>query len=490
MTSGFLKDLKSFFLENKNTKQTLVKNTFWLTFSSIISKVVKYFLIIYAARILRVEEYGTFNFALAFVALFNIFADLGISTLISRETAKEKEVGLSIAPAFTLKLILTFIALVLIILSSFLVPQTDQIKLVIFLVAGFTLLNGLSNFLYNCFYGRQEMQYQTLTEIIEALVTTILGIYLISLISRAYLLGIAYFIGGISGFVTIFIIFRRRFDSVLQFKIDFPEWKKIINWSWALALTGIFAAIYTNTDSIMLGFWRLFDQIGYYNAAQKIISLAIMPAGWIITAFLPTLTKASLSDRDRTQKIFDYQTILLFLIAVPIVIGGYILTNGLITRIYGINYRPAILAFRILIIMVITVYFSLSLSNILFVYNQQKKAFWVSLGSALLNIPLNALLIPRYGFYGAAIATVVTAFTTLFFLIYLTQRFTPIRIFSRALIKYTLIVLLAAILMGIILLFGNRYTVNVFLKITIGTIVYIATLIGYLLLNRNKIISV
>ncbi|MGC8944476.1 MAG: oligosaccharide flippase family protein, partial [Minisyncoccia bacterium] len=164
---SILPQIKSFFFENKNTKQIIVKNTFWLTISSIFSKLVKYFLIIYAARLLNVTEYGYFNFAVSFAALFAVFADLGISSLISRDLAKEKETEIKIPAIFTLKLILVIASFLLIVLASFFAPQSNKLQGAIILMAVFVTINSLSNFLYNCFYGREEMQYQTITEIIE-----------------------------------------------------------------------------------------------------------------------------------------------------------------------------------------------------------------------------------------------------------------------------------------------------------------------------------
>ena len=304
-----LQHLRSNLLDNKTTRQTVAKNTFWLTFSLVASKIIKYFLIIYAARFLGATEYGTFNFSMSFVALFAIFADLGINTLTSREVAKERELKVKIPAIFTLKLIISLVTFLAIAIISFLVPQTEKIKTAIWLMAGFTLVNGISNFLYNCFYGKQEMQYQTITEIVEALVCTVLGIYFISQNPHAYSLASAYVISALVGFIVIAFIFKRKFGNTLKLSVDKKEWKRVLALAWPLALSGIFATIYTNTDSTILGFWKLFAQVGYYNAAQKIIALAVLPAGLVATAFFPVLSKHSETDTSKTQRVFDYQNI-------------------------------------------------------------------------------------------------------------------------------------------------------------------------------------
>ncbi|MGC8851903.1 MAG: flippase [Minisyncoccia bacterium] len=484
---SILPQIKSFFFENKNTKQIIVKNTFWLTISSIFSKLVKYFLIIYAARLLNVTEYGYFNFAVSFAALFAVFADLGINSLISRDLAKEKETEIKIPAIFTLKLILVIASFLLIVLASFFAPNSNLLQKAIILMAVFVTINSLSNFLYNCFYGKEEMQYQTITEITENGTATVLGIYLLLHLPYATTLTFAYAVSAIVGFVVIFILFIKRFGQILKLKIDVQEWRRVFSLSWPLALSSIFALIYTYTDTVMLGFWKLFEQIGYYNASQKIIALAIFPATLIITAFLPTFSRFSETDKQKAQTIFYYQNLTLLAIALPIVFGGYILANGLIIHIYGINYSPAILSLRILLLMVGISYLSVSLGNTLFIYNQQKKAFWAYFSSAFLNVPLNALLIPRYGFYGAAVATVITSFIGVLVLIYLVKRFTPLKLFNFSFFKYFVIILLATILMSMVLLLGAKYNLNVFLKVLGGGLIYFAIIGVFLLIHKKAI---
>ncbi|MFA5441747.1 MAG: flippase [Candidatus Paceibacterota bacterium] len=484
---SFTKNLKNFLLENQTTKQTIVKNTFWLTASSVFSKLFKYFLLIYAARLLGVIQYGYFNFAMSFAALFAVFSDLGISSIISRDLAKDKETEIKIPAIFTLKLLLVISSFLLIVFASFFAPNSSLLQKAIILMAIFVTLNSLSSFLYSCFYGREEMQYQTITEITENGMATVLGIYLLLHLPQATTLSFAYAVSAIVGFVVIFILFSKRFGRILKLQIDIKEWQRVFSLSWPLALSGIFALIYTYTDTVMLGFWKVFEQIGYYNAAQKIIALAIFPAALIITAFLPAFSRYSETDKQKTQTIFHYQNLVLLALAFPIVCGGYILANGLILHFYGANYLPAVLALKILLLMAGISYFSTSLGYALFVFNQQKKAFWAYLIGALLNVPLNAFLIPKYGFYGAAIATVITAFITFLVLVYLVKRNTPLKLINWFFIKYLLIIILATALMSLVLVFGAKYNFNVVLKVLGGGLVYLVIIGGFLLKSKDII---
>ena len=84
-------DIKELLLENKTIKQTLFKNTFWLGVGTGTGKFLKLILTIYIARILGAAEYGKLTFALAFISVFLLFADLGLDEIVVREFSRQKE---------------------------------------------------------------------------------------------------------------------------------------------------------------------------------------------------------------------------------------------------------------------------------------------------------------------------------------------------------------------------------------------------------------
>ena len=111
--------LKTFLFNNSGTKQTILKNTFWLSLSLGISKFLGLVLLIYAAKILGAEEYGKFTFSLAFVSLFVVFYGLGLPYIIIREFSRVEEKKQKFYSIISLQLLLAVISFFLILLSSF-----------------------------------------------------------------------------------------------------------------------------------------------------------------------------------------------------------------------------------------------------------------------------------------------------------------------------------------------------------------------------------
>jgi len=72
-------------------RKSVAHNTIWLTGSLVAQKVLSFVYFAIIARQLGVEETGLYVFALAFTALFGIFADFGLTPVVIREVAKERD---------------------------------------------------------------------------------------------------------------------------------------------------------------------------------------------------------------------------------------------------------------------------------------------------------------------------------------------------------------------------------------------------------------
>ncbi len=160
-------NIKTFLFNNLSAKQTIFKNTFWLTISTVTNKLLSLALIIYAARILGAEGYGKFTFAIAFSSLLMIFSDFGLSAIVNREFAREKEIprqGSGQAKEefysiISLKILLVFGTFLLILLASFFIVPAKDTQMIILILALFLLMNSLIGICYSFFHARQSMEY-------------------------------------------------------------------------------------------------------------------------------------------------------------------------------------------------------------------------------------------------------------------------------------------------------------------------------------------
>ena len=77
------------------TARRIYKNTLYLGAAEIVSKILQFVVMLYAARLLSKENFGKFSFALSLSLIAIVLADLGINSLLIREISRnKKEVGI------------------------------------------------------------------------------------------------------------------------------------------------------------------------------------------------------------------------------------------------------------------------------------------------------------------------------------------------------------------------------------------------------------
>ena len=469
-------EIKSLFFGNKTVKQTIFKNTFWLAIGMSINKLLGFVLFIYIARILGATEYGKFSFALAFISLFGVFQDFGISTIVTREFAKEGEKEEEFHSLISLEILLSIVAFILILFSSFFVTAEPDIRRAILILALYSSFNSMIGFFYSFFQARQKMEYQTWSTVTQSLLVTILGIFVLFRFPSVENLSYVYLIASLVTLIFVLILFNIKVFN-LRVSWSGSVWRKFLTMSWPLVLASLFGALYSYIDSIMLGYWKMITETGWYNAAYRIIYVALIPMGLISGSFYPVLSKFFKESKEKLQKIWDYQFELMILFALPLVVGGIALAPKIIYYFYSSSFSPSILALQILIVMAGLVFLCRPFSDVMIASHQQKITFWITFFGALTNVLLNLFLIPKYKLYGAAVATVITYIVFLLMSIGLIAKFTPIRIPYLKFLSIFILAGLSSVLMYFVITQQTIYNLNIFLSIAIGALVYIISLL-------------
>ena len=117
--------------------KSIFANTSWLTVSQIVTSICAFLWTIIIARYIGVSDYGIVSFAISFITLIAIVMDLGMSTYITREIAKHKNLlSKYFNNIFPFKLIL---AIFLFILSALILVLMGYSDLTIIVTMIFTV---------------------------------------------------------------------------------------------------------------------------------------------------------------------------------------------------------------------------------------------------------------------------------------------------------------------------------------------------------------
>ncbi|WP_133126471.1 flippase, partial [Vibrio breoganii] len=193
-----------------------------------------------------------------------------------------------------------------------------------------------------------------------------------------------------------------------------PWAKYLMGEAWPLILASALYIVFTKIDQIMLGELVGSESVGIYAAAVKISEGWYFVPGMIATSLYPLMLKAKKRSRksyiDITQQLLNVMVLIAVLAAV--FIG--IISSNLINLTFGQYYSESA---NILIAHIWGGVF-IAIGGVSYRYliaeGLQKYSFYRALFGAIVNICLNLFLIPRYGATGAAVATVLSQFMTLY----------------------------------------------------------------------------
>ncbi|MDO8557250.1 MAG: flippase [Candidatus Jorgensenbacteria bacterium] len=445
---------------------------FWLTFSQIVSRLIRAVIIIYAARVLGAAEYGIFSYALGLASFFTIFADIGIGQILTREVSQKPEkASLYFSTAFWIKAMLLFGTSLLILFAAPHFSKLEAATALLPFVAFLVVFDNLREFSNTFFRAKEKMEYEGITTVLMNISITAFGFIAISISATASSFALSYVASTGAGFLAAAFILREEFFHVIK-NFDRSLIRPLLRSAWPIALTSLLGAFMLNVDIIILGWLRTAAEIGYYSAGQKVVQVLYTIPSIITSALFPALSRAvSAHDPKKVASIMEKGAAAIFLLAFPLATGGIVLGKPIILFLYGAEYLPGAAVFQILISTVLVVFPGMLLGNLILAYDRQKSvAVYVALTS-IGNVVLDVLLLPLLGIAGVALSTLAVQIMYNIFLWNLAKKIN----FFRALfhIRKSFI---ASVLMGIVAYFLNRLGFHVLITIAASGAAYLICL--------------
>ena len=454
------------------TAQKIAFGTGFIIASRLVSKVLGLISIFLLARYLGVDNFGNYSLVITFVSFFLFMNDLGVSAVFIRGISSEKstqDAGVLLGDATSLKLLLSFIAIAGTIVFAFVFSYPYEIILLIAIFSATHLFGSLTTIYTGFLQARMKMFEVALLELF------LYVFYLVSLLAVIFLgkgLQELLFLYVISTAITMFLawFYSRKHISV-KFRINLNAWKQLLNEGWPFAMTSLFIALYNRVDILMLSKMATAADIGKYSASFRLTeALAIIPGALSLVLF-PVMSKYHKESKEVLISIHRFAFKYLAYLFVPIAFGATFLSSRIIFWIYGNEFLGtdtyaslAILSWSALFLFMNLI--SMNLLNAMFM---EKKTMSIILFGIFFNVALNFLLIPKYGFVGAAFTTLLTEIALFFIFIYMIFRSVykvQLTVFIRPLVS--------GVIMGVAVV--NLAFLNIIPLIALGAVVYFAAL--------------
>lgn len=396
-------------LEGRNNLQNILANTGWLFADRIIRMGVGLFVGVWIARYMGPEQFGVYNYAIVFVAMFSALSNLGLDGIvvrnIVRDPASKDEI---LGTAFFLKFaggIITMLVSVGAILS---LRSGDRVTCWLVGITAIGAIFQAFDTIDFWFQSQVKSKYTVYVRNAAFLIITFVKIILImtrsSLISFACA-GLAEIVLGTIGLV---VTYRFHGYYLKKWQISLRYAKELLADSWPLILSGLAVGLFMKIDQVMLRELVGSESAGIYSAATRISEVWYFIPAVIVSSVSPSIIEAKKMSEGlyyhRLQKLFNLIAGLAFAIAIPITF----LSRPLVLLLFGESYAAAspILAIHIWA----TLFYFLGIAqgpwNI--TEGLMNLSLQRTLITAMVNIILNLILIPLYAGIGAAISTVTS----------------------------------------------------------------------------------
>lgn len=446
-----------------------------------------------------VEGYGQYTAIYEYLAFFAVIADMGIYTLAVREMSENKErVGELFGNIYALRLVLVIALMIIAAGAVFFIPRYQESSIPLGVVLAsisvlFTMLHGTISSLYQVLY---KMGYVMLTQVLGKLVmlgyvvftitylTPVMGV---SVDQGFYQLLIAGVVGNGIMFFWLYTNSSRHVEWTLQW--DSAFWKKFIIEALPYGLALILNTIYFRVDSLLLTLLHDdgFAQVGLYGVAMRMLeAISVIPV-YFMNSVLPIMSAATAKRGGELLKILNASFVFLLAIVMPMFVGGVIFAKEIILLVSTTDYVSAEnygsdVALQILFIALFFTFFNTLLGYVLVAKRQQSKLLWINAFGAMFNLIANILVIPQWGFIGAAFTSVLSEFVVIILLLGVTQ--TWLLLWKNLI--YILKISFSAALMGVVVFLGQQYTtVYWLLFVVVGAFVYGVNIVVLGVMNED-----
>ena len=392
--------------------QLIAKNVTFLLGGRILSDAAGMLLFVVLSQKYGPSGIGIYAYGFALAGIAYAVVNLGLEEFIIREYARDssgvRRQMFNTAVSFQSLLSILTLALVALI-SRWNAPSLDAWVTIILLTV-FQICMAFSRTFFAPLHAAQKMMIPAITELLSRIAGISIVIILIFFISPS--LAVAIIPLPVSAI--ILLIFSIYSAQSLTVKIDlFLSYKllrKLILSTWPFAASVIVFHVYARIDLIMVTSFLGEETTGIYAPCLKILEITSIPLFFIGLAFYPLLTKFFSKHEDALPSILIDFGIALLVASFFIAWCLFFIAPLAITPLLGAEFSEAIPFIQMMSFFSILMACEAFCVRILWAAERQVSRVKIQAIGTLLNIVLNALLLPRIGILGAIIATAISSF--------------------------------------------------------------------------------
>jgi len=405
-----------------------MKNFAWSFLNTFLSKGFSFVFSIILGNLLLPEELGVFlTFVLVLSYFVTIFSfNLGGGIVHKLNNSREAEyrnhyfsAGLMLMAGFSLFACFLFLMVQDLILQAFNISNATNI---FFMIIGLIPLYMFREYLNRVLQADLKFKRLTVINLISVITQVLVTVFLIY--QGKGIAGVIYglYAGAIVGLFSLIPLFIPNYKLIFN-RHTFSSSRKLVRFSGLIFAGSIAVLLDKRIDMLFVAHFLDAESLAVYNYALKFSLLFLLIGNSISKVTYPKLSQSFSNDSEEgINRLFnfslDFSFLLLSVLSMVILFNADFIVDTLLPSYY-------LKAVPFLLILFIGVIPKAVVSSVGTIFTAKgipsisAKINWLMLG---MNIILNLLLIPRFGLYGAAIATSASFFLKPFILFYLIKK--------------------------------------------------------------------
>lgn len=383
---------------------SLKKNYALNSFLSLVNILYPLLTLTYASRVIGPIGMGRFYFATSLTAYFLMLAGLGIPVYGAREIAKVRHsqdaLNRTFSELFLLNAISSLVSGFCFLIVAFSVPRFHQDARLFAALSSLIFLNLFTvDFIFMGMENYKNIAWRSFISKVSSL-----PILFIWVKSPADLLTYAgWTIASVSLYNLLAIWSCRK---IVRPSFSGLNLRRHARPLFILTATVAMVSIYTNLDSVLLGFMVGPEKVGLYNTALKISRILVVAVSSTGMVFMPRITHYVNNDmHEEFEALASKSLSFICMLSLPTAMFMISSAPEIISLVFGNKFLDASLAMRITAPLVIIIGFTNVIGMQILFSKGQEKIILFSVGvAALVSVALNLILIPRFGQNGSAAA--------------------------------------------------------------------------------------
>lgn len=454
-------------------QKSLARNSIYNIIYTTVNILFPFATSIYVSRILLPAGVGKVVAAQNIASYFVTFAALGLPSYGVREFAKIREDSNKRNKLFTELLLLNIISTTLAVIAFFLLVVCNagfNGEWSLYAACGLSIAFNYLNIDW-MYQGLEEYGYITGRSLLIKLLS-LAALFVFVKTKQDY---IAYAL--ISSLATggnyIFnVLHAGKFVRVVFSGVKLRQHIKPV---LLIACVIFLSSIYNKIDVTMLNIMATDESVGYYSYAQKTINIVLTMANAVTAALLPRLSYYYENDKANFYKLLDKGCQVLCFMTFPLAVGLVLVAPQAVVFLYGEAFQPTVQTIRLMCPLILIKGFGdLFCYQLVYSTKSEKIILPAAASASMINVIINAMLIPMLLQNGAVIASVLSELVTNAIQFIYMKKKVRFSINGKALVTglFSTAVMSVCVLMLMQLRLPN--TVGLFVEVACGAIVYTA----------------